>query len=315
MTGKVSKIIMSVVNFLIVSVFFVNAQDINFLQSYNFKEFLNPGFVAFDNCNYLSLRDKQSALQYGGINNVSAGYSGYYPQVNSGLVFSLENEFHPAHIINNLSGRLSYVYNIHLGRSISLIPVVGGRYSQRTYNYSNVIFPGMVGSLGYQGGLDPGSLPSGSVRVLSGDLGFLFVFKHFYLGGIVDNLLVMNFGQPVVLDKQLSIELGYDYFDQLKKYSVFLAVKKTEYGVVSNFNFTWFLNKNISIAPGINGINLESGIAYITGVYTGGRSSWMVSYGVGIGRITMSIFELGVRYKFKCKKSRRNTINCPAYQF
>ncbi len=296
--------------------FVVKAQDINFLQSYYNKEFINPSLVALGNCNYLVANEQVIGVQYGGINTIRAGFSGYYPRWHSGIVFGVENELHPGNIINEFSSRLAYVYSIKILDNISLIPGLQASYEQRVFNVRNIVFPSMIGELGNLSGVNYSSVPQRSYRMLGVNGSLLLVWGNFYTGALTANLVSYNLGYDVQVRRELTFLVGYDYFSSSqKKYSGLVVVKKMDRGIESSLSFIYFLSKKISFSANVLGYNLQAGVISFTGLYRFRDIEWLFSYGTSIGPILFSMYEVGLRYEFKCKKSRQSTINCPAYEF
>ncbi len=294
----------------------VKAQDINFSQSYYFKEFINPSFVGLDNCSHIGVNERSIALGFGGINTVRAGLSGFYPNINSGFALLLNNEKHPDNIINGFTLRLAYVYKIKISDKLRIIPSVGIDYSQRIINPGHIVFPSMIDQWGSVGSVNYSSLPDRNLRYMGLDLSLLAALGGFYMGAMVKNVVIYQLGGNSLINKGLSFVMGYDYFSgSVKKYSFILNVKKTQQVVESNISFSWFLSKNFSLSAAVQGINLNGVIASFTGVYRKGRFDWLFSYGFSASPIAFSVYEVGGRYKFNCKKSAQKTINCPAYQF
>ncbi len=316
MKEKLSKISIITV-FLILCRFIINAQDINFLQSFYFKEFINPSFVAQNNCNYLSANDSQTAFEYGGINTILAGFSGFYPRAKSGIVFLLKNEFHPDHIINQFSGKLAYVYKIKISRNFQLIPSLAANYNQQNINSGNIVFPSMVQELGVNNNIDYTSLPERNSRFSGLDASMLLSFNNFYLGIMASNIVTYNFSNlnSSKNAKNWILSLGYNFYSKRRKtLAALLFVQKYAYMTKANLSFIWFATDNISLSTSIQNYQLHNTAFSVSGSYRHNKLNWIVSYGINIGQLAFSIYEVGLQYEFNCKKRRQNTIICPAYQ-
>ena len=290
-------------------------QDINFSQSLHFKEFINPSLLVFNDCQTLFINDRQIAIQYGGINTFRIGYKNFYPKKNSGLSIFLNNELHKK--INALNTEISYVYRVNLSSNFKIVPGLIFVYAQRTYDFQNMIFPSMLGTFGVEEQINPISLPIRDNISIGLDFSLAFLIRHFYIAFRGNNIVNYYLANGSMDKKKVySFIMGYgSYLKGERKNSLIFIIKKLERDLEVSYSFNWFVSKTFSFTTSINLWNFQAGLLSLTCIYKSRRVSWLFSYGISVGKVGFSIYEMGLIYEINCKNQRKNTIKCPAYQF
>ncbi len=293
----------------------ISAQDINFSQNFYFKDLVNPSLVVLQPCSSAFMYSSATAMAFsGGIKNVLAGYSAYFPRYLSGTVIFMRDEILPGNIFNRFDAGLSYVFDIKFATDVHLVPSVQVYYFQQTYNYSNMIFPSMINPVsGSIGGGNTASYPVENLRFLRGDVATAFIYRRSFVGVKYDGLLhyVLSNSQEN-LSGNFSFILGTTARISQNKLSFFVYDRGRDYlqcGVI-------FWEKDLfALGLGVNFLDLSFNSMNINFAYNWRSFNLLFGYEFSFAPGHFSHYELGLRFNFACKKSQRHTIICPAYQF
>ncbi len=273
--------------------------------------------VVLQQCSSVFMYSSATAMAFsGGIKNVVAGYSAYFPRYFSGTVIFMQDEIFPENIFNRFDAGLSYVFDIKFAQQVHLVPSVQVYYYQQTYNYSNMIFPSMINPVsGTIGGGNAMSYPAGNLRFLQGNISAAFIYHRSFVGLKYNGLLHYVFsGSGQNLSGNFSLILGTTVKMPKSKNKLFLFV----YGRGREYLQTGavFWKKDLlAFGVGVNFVDLSFNSVNINFAYNWEAFNLLFGYDFSFAPGHFSHYELGIRFNFDCKKSTRNTIICPAYQF
>ena len=285
----------------------IKSQDINFSQFYSVKSYFNPGFVASDKCRSLYLHTKYQMLQAnGGFKVATLSFSDFYPNYNSGINLYLQNDNQPNNILNFSRIAGAYVYDLNLKKThISFW--LQGQYNLRFVNWQNAVTSSMIDS--YTGQISQNySFPEFKTKAWWDiNFGFLLFSKNFFIGSSVKNYVTNYENKPykLVLSlvglriplRTMALEIYAINRNGLSNQTGFLVINDRFW---SGFGIDF---QEINI----NKINFDIGFIIK-------KVSFSFNYSVFVGKNLFSIYELGIKYRFKCKKGHRHAIFCPAYQ-
>ncbi len=286
----------------------IKSQDINFSQFYSVKSYFNPGFVASDKCRTLYLHTKYQMLQAnGGFKVATLSFSDFYPNYNSGLNLYLQNDNQPNNILNFTRIAGAYVYDLKL-KHLHISFWLQGQYNLRFINRQNIVTSSMIDS--YSGQIIMhNNYFNGLKNKAWWDINFgsLLFGKNFFIGTSIKNYVTNYENKPYKLILSLAgLRIPLQTMD-LEIYAINRNGLGNQIGLLG-------ISKKFWLGLGADFYKFNPDKTNFDIGFTIKKVSFSFNYSVFVGKNLFSIYELGIKYRFKCKKGHRHAIFCPAYQ-
>ncbi len=288
---------------------FSAGQDINFSQFYPVKNYYNPGFVASDMCTDIFFHTKYEAAGFdGGFKTVTASYSSFFPELNLGLSVYLQNDFSPQNIFTDIYSTSALVYRINLSK-FKIAAWLQPEFYYWHVNSANIVSGSMIDALSGQvvNSLNTGF--SQSQYGLSLNFGYLLFGRHFFAGNSFKNYARLeNLFTP---EKAVFTVAGFDAdIDRDKTLELYLLDKnlsENQLGFLFHFNNVFAGTNAGFYYYSLNKIGFDFGVKLNSTLFS-------FNYTLLINKIWVSIYEISIDFRFKCKKAGKRAIICPAYQ-
>ncbi len=264
--------------------------------------------MASDACSQVYLHTKYQLPGIdGGFKTVTLDYSNFFPNLNSGFNLFIQNDNQPQNILNfsRISG--SYVYRLKIAK-IHIGFWVQARGEALFFNPGNVVLPSMIDPSNGQIIGTPAINSSQSYWRAVFDFGYLLYSKRFFIGNGLNGYA--QTGNAWLADKSVTTVVGYNFQGRDFDVETYAFLKDLSYihgGLFVNYEKLW-LGGGIDIEKFfLKKIYIDLGIKH-------NRARFSFNYGIVLNKNLFSTYEFGINFRFKCKKSGRTTIICPAYQ-
>ncbi len=286
----------------------INGQDINFSQIYSVKSYINPGFVATNNCSELYLHTKyQTPSIDGGFKTVTLSYSNFLPKYNSGLSFFLQNDIQPSNIINNYRIAFAYIYRIKT-KKVKIGLWLQAEENWTKINNNNIITSSMINPL--TSNITPQNYGSLNINQTwtNFNFGYLLSTQNLFIGTSVIGYASLD--QTFYKNRQITNIIGIK-----KKYRFFdinaLVINRN---LNQNLAAFYWITDNYWIGIGTKFYNIElNSINFDFGLRIK-KTDISFAYNVSTNKNLFSTYELSIKFRLKCKKEYRRAIFCPAYE-
>ncbi len=242
----------------------------------------------------------------GGFKVVTLSFSDFFPHFNSGINMYLQNDNQPNNILNFTRFAAAYVYDLNMKKQ-NLSFWLQGQYNLKTINRENIVTSSMIDS--YTGRILQNTNFSKIDFKTWWDInfGFLFFSKNFFAGTSVKNYVTNNKAYSYRLIMSLvGIRIPLKSID-LEIYEINRNGWSNLVGVLFESDRYW-----LGFSTDFQKIKLEK-VNFDIG-FTIKKARFSFNYSVFVNKNLFSIYELSVKYRFKCKKGRKRAIFCPAYQ-
>jgi hypothetical protein len=283
--------------------------NINFSQFYSVKNYFNPGFAATTPCSEFYIHSKyQFPFSDGGFKTFTFSGSSFLPRYNSGYSLFLQNDLDPQNILNYTRISAAYIYRVRLG-NLRFAFWLQSEYNSLKINVNNVVLPSMIDPATGQL-INSANLNAQTFRYQAKvNFGYLFWIKDFFIGNSANNLLTLNTDWEQ--SKYYTTVVGYTFHlrrAKMELYSFWQNLDYQQYGVIWEQGDIWF-----GTGAGFLNIFYLKKINFDIGFWLKNKSI-SFNYAVMVNKNPFSIYEVSIKFRFRCKKSIGKTIICPAYQ-
>ncbi len=316
--------------FLLAYITLTFGQDPQFTQFYSNPLYQSPSFTGAIEGYRASLnyRDQWPSLP-GKLTTATFSFDYNVSAINSGIGLFVMNDIAGSAAYRNMLAGFLYSYNVMIKRRVYFRPGVGFYYSQRSIDYSKLIFSSQIET---GGGASP-ILPSEmrNVSALDGSLSGVAFIYNFWLGLTADHLAMPNKSFTKYVDRlpvKYTLFGGYRFykFERLigaKRQSVTLAGNYRHQGITDQVDLGLYWSYDPFVLgvwyrdlPFIKDYSRRDALALLCGYKFEGLSVGY-SYDFTLSRMITSTggaHEISLIYKFEIEQKKKfKPIPCPTF--